>query len=450
MSIDQAFSIKNLNKLLNEDRDKGGDLEERYLPDAYSLRMHIYELKKFRSIARYKHRTGAVTSQFYELRANRLNKVIKGRKEQHSSLVEIELGKIAKRILSKDFRVELSVLPLPIRRKTVYGVGRDLAQVLAIRFVQKILKDVYDIKMPSRDLLVAQVKALAMDGSPKFILRADVDSFYESVQHKDLLESIHQSPELSVLVKRIITRMLGDYLMLSGADRGLPRGVGVSAYLSEIYLAYVDSEVGRHNEIFFYARYVDDMVMMFAPDRREAVDTYLESFGELLGKKGLSLNDKTQALNLIDEQRGKFTYLGYEFDVSPSSRGVRMSAAKLKKYRDRIEKSFVDYHAKAAFIPQKAAKELIMRCLFLTGNMRLFNRKSNAFIGVYYSNKYITDVSQLRGLDRFLGSKVNLLTDVGLKRRLSRMSFEKGFAEKVFRNFNTKKLSEISRGWKHA
>ncbi|MNJ20351.1 reverse transcriptase [compost metagenome] len=450
MSIDQAFSIKNLSYLLNDDREKGGDLEERYIPSAYTLRMHVYDLKKSRSIIRYKHRIGAVTTQFHALRTQRLNKVIKGRKEQHSTLVENELGKIAKQILSKEFRVQLSVLPAPVRGKTVYGVGKDLAQVLAIRFVQKILKDVYGIKMPPRDILVAQVKALTMDGSPKFILRADVESFYESVQHKDLLESIHQSPELSVLVKRIITRLLGDYVRLSGTDKGLPRGVGVSAYLSEIYLSYVDTEVKRHSEVFYYARYVDDMIMMFAPEKKELANGYLASFGDLLEKKGLSLNDKTQTLNLIDEQRGKFTYLGYEFDVSSSSRGVRMSAAKLKKYRDRIDKSFDDYHAKMAFIPKKAANELVMRCMFLTGNMRLFNRKSNAFIGIYYSNKYINDFSQLQGLDRYLRVKINALTEVGLKRKLSRMSFEKGFAEKVFRNFSTKKLSEISRGWKHA
>ncbi|MGZ9741122.1 antiviral reverse transcriptase Drt3a [Pseudomonas sp. GNP012] len=450
MSIDQAFSIKNLNKLLDDDRDKGGDLEEKYIPDAYTLRMHVYDLKKSRSIVRYKHRIGAVTTQFHALRTQRLNKVIKGRKEQHADLVENELGKIAKKILSKEFRVELSVSPMPVRGKTVYGVGKDLAQVLAIRFVQKILKDVYDIKMPSRDILVAQVKALAMDGAPKFILRADVESFYESVQHKDLLESIHQSPELSVLVKRIVTRLLVDYVRLSGAEKGLPRGVGVSAYLSEIYLASIDAEVRRHSEIFYYARYVDDMIMMFAPSKKESADDYLASFGDLLGKKGLSLNDKTQSLNLLDEQRGKLTYLGYEFDVSSSSRGVRMSTAKLKKYRERIEKSFDDYNAKMTFIPRKAATELVMRCMFLTGNMRLFNRKSNAFIGVYYSNKYITDFSQLQGLDRYLSVRINALTDVGLKRKLSRMSFEKGFAEKVFRNFSTKKLSEISRGWKHA
>ena len=176
----------------------------------------------------------------------------------------------------------------------------------------------------------------------------------------------------------------------------------------------------------------------------------MASFGELLDKKGLSLNDKTKLFNLMDEQRGKFTYLGYEFDVSSSSRGVRMSAAKLIKYKDRIEKAFNDYGAKVAFIPQKAAKELVMRCLYLTGNMRLLNRKSNAFIGVYYSNKYITDVSQLRALDYLLRARVDPLTDVRLKRKLSRLSFERGFVQKEFRNFSTKNLSEISQGWKHA
>lgn len=450
MSIDQAFSIKNLNKLLNEDHEKGGDLEERYIPDAYALRTRMYELKKAKSLVRYKYRTGVVKAQFYELRTSRLNKVIKGRKESHSTLVETALQKISSQILSKNFRIELNVLPASIRSKTVYGVGRDLAQILAIRFVQKILKDVYHVEMPPRDILVAQVKSLAMDGAPKFILRADVESFYESVQHKDLLESIHQSPQLSVLVKRIITRLLGDYLKLSGADKGLPRGVGISAYLSEIYLAYIDTEVRRHNEIFYYARYVDDMIMMFAPEKKEAVHEYRISFAELLAKKGLSLNDKTQELNLMNEQRGKFTYLGYEFDVSSSSRCVKMSTSKDKKYRERIEKSFKDYNAKVAFIPRKAAKELITRSLFLTGNMRLFNRKSNAFIGIYYSNKHITDISQLRGLDRLFQSKVNLLTDTALKRKLSRLSFENGFVKKEFRNLSAKKLSEISRGWKHA
>lgn len=449
VSIDQALSIKNLNKLLDEDREKGGDLEERYIPDAYALRTHIYELKKSRSLVRYKYRIGAVTAQFYELRLGRLNKVIKGRKESHSGLVETELEKISSQILSKNFRVELNPLPAPIRSKTVYGVGRDLAQILAIRFVQKILKDVYHVEMPPRDILVAQVKSLAMDGAPKVILRADVESFYESVQHKHLLENIHQSPQLSVLVKRIITRILGDYLKLSGADRGLPRGVGISAYLSEIYLAYIDTQIRRHNEIFYYARYVDDMIMMFSPEKKDAANEYLTSFSELLAKKGLYLNDKTQVLNLMDAQRGKFTYLGYEFDVSSSSRGVRMSTTKLEKYRKRIEKSFKDYHAKVAFIPKKAARELITRSLFLTGNMRLFNRKSNAFIGVYYSNKHITELSQLRGLDSFFLAKIILLTDPGLKRKLSRLSFENGFAKKEFRNLSTKKLSEISRGWKH-
>lgn len=86
---------------------------------------------------------------------------------------------------------------------------------------------------------------------------------------------------------------------------------------------------------------------------------------------------------------------------------------------------------------------------FLTGNMRLFNRKSNAFIGVYFSNKYITDTRQLSGLDHYFRNKLKSVASPSLVRKLSKLSFEKGFKEKLFRNFDSKELSELSRGWKH-
>lgn len=450
MSIDQAFSVKNLNKLLQEDREKGGQLEQSYIPRAYALRMQIYDLKKSRSLIRHRRRKGLVTTHFYELRSDRLDRVIKGRKEQLALCVDAELRAVACRIRSRGFRVQLSVLPSLIRGKAVYSVGDDLAQILAIRFVQQVLKAVYDISMPPRDVLVSQVKSLAMDLSPKFILRADVDSFYESVRHDDLLEIIHQSPELTFVVKRIITRLLSDYLRVSGAEKGLPRGVGVSAYLSEIYLGNIDSQVRRSGEVFYYARYVDDMLVMFAPEAGSSTDSYLPSFSELLAKKGLSLNNKTHTLDLLNQQQGRFTYLGYEFNVLLGGGNVRMSDNKEKKYRDRINKAFDDYDRKVLFIPEKASKELFARCLFLTGNMRLFNRKSNAFIGIYYSNKHITDIGQLKGLDRYLAHKIDSISDARLKRRLSRLSFEKGFVEKQFRSFTAKQLSEISRGWRNA
>lgn len=447
--MDQAFSIKNLNELLKGDREKGGDLEERYIPAAFDIRIKLYKLNKLQSFSRYRLRTGKMTTAFYDSRMSRLTTVIDKRKAQHSGLIDSELERVSKTIGSKEFRINVALLPATVEGKRVYGVGNSLDQILAVRFVQRTLKVLYELRMPSRDILVSQIKSLALDGVPKYIIRSDVESFYESVRHKELLDGIHQSPELSVLIKRILTRLMKDYVAVSGDQNGLPRGIGISAYLSEIYLSSIDTEIRRQDGLFYYARYVDDMVLMYAPQRKELVVKYLAILSEMIKGKGLTFNDKTKTIDLLVEQKGKFDYLGYTFDVSSSSPGVRLSQRKFDKYKSRIEKAFSDYSLKCQSIPKKAAEELMLRCLFLTGNMRLFNRKSNAFIGIYFSNKYITDTGQLSGLDHFYRNKITGVVSPSLKRKLSKLSFEKGFKEKLFRNFDSKQLSELSRGWKH-
>jgi len=447
--MDQSFSIRNLNDLLKGDREKGGDLEERYIPAAFDIRVKLYELNKLRSFSKYRFRTGKITPAFYEKRISRLAMVIDKRKMQHGRLIDLELERVSKIISGKEFRINVALLPALVGGKKVYGVGNSLDQVLAIRFVQRALKVLYEIRMPSRDILVSQIKSLALDGVPKYIIRSDVESFYESVRHKELLDGIHQAPELSVLIKRILTRLMKDYVVVSGDENGLPRGIGISAYLSEIYLSSIDAEIRRQDDLFYYARYVDDMVLMYAPQRKELAAKYLETLSEILRGKGLKFNDKTKAIDLLDEFKGKFDYLGYTFDVSSSSSGVQLSQRKINKYRSRIDKAFSDYNSKFTFIPEKSEEELILRCLFLTGNMRLFNRKSNAFIGVYFSNKHITDASQLSGLDHYFRNKLKSVASPSLVRKLSKLSFEKGFKEKLFRNFDSKELSELSRGWKH-
>lgn len=447
--MDQSFSIKNLNDLLKGDREKGGDLEERYIPAAFDIRVKLYELNKLKSFSRYRFRTGKITPAFYEKRMSRLTMVIDKRKTQHGRLVDVELERVSKIISGKEFRINVALLPALIGGKKVYGVGNSLEQVLAIRFVQRTLTVLYELRMPPRDILVSQIKSLALDGVPKYIIRSDVESFYESVRHKELLDGIHQAPELSVLIKRILTRLMKDYVVVSGGENGLPRGIGISAYLSEIYLASIDAEIRRQDNLFYYARYVDDMVLMYAPRRKELAVKYLETLSEILNGKGLKFNDKTKPIDLLEEFKGKFDYLGYTFDVSSSSSGVQLSQRKINKYRSRIDKAFSDYNSKFTFIPKKSEEELVLRCLFLTGNMRLFNRKSNAFIGVYFSNKYITDTSQLSGLDHYFRNKIKGVASPSLTRKLSKLSFEKGFKEKLFRNFDSKQLSELSRGWKH-
>lgn len=448
--MDQTFSINNLKNLMRQDRKKGGALEENFIPQADAIRKKINELKKLRSTSRKKLRTRAITEEFFVVRSARISSVLEKRKVQHDEVMTSELELIAAEMNKKDFRVEIFQLPTLVSGKKVYSVGSSLSQILAARFAQNVLKVVYDVKMPPRDIIVSQIRKLALDGMPKFIVRADVESFYESVRHKDLLDGIHQSSELSVVIKRILTRLIKNYASITGEAKGLPRGIGISAYLSEIYLSSVDAQIKRHEDLFYYSRYVDDMVLMYAPQRKESAGGYLKILEDILMDKGLRLNSKTEAIDLLEDQSGKFEYLGYEFDMSPSTKGVRLSLKKFNKYKDRINKSFSDYDRKEKFIAKKAAEELYVRALYLTGNMRLFNRKSNAFIGVYFSNKFITDTRQLRSLDAIYQDKVRRLLDPALVRRLEKLSFVDGFENKVFRGFDAVKLSFIARGWTHA
>ena len=291
--MDQAFSVKNLSFLLKEDRKKGGRLEEIYIPSAFSVRLKIYEIKKMWSFFRYKLRVGIITEAAYLKRGIRVEAVLAGREIQHKKLVNSELERISKLIIKKEFRVKISLLPSTIGGKKVYGIGNNLDQILAVRFIQHTLKTVYEVKMPPRDILVSQIKSLALDGVPKYIIKADVEQFYESIRHKDLLDGIHQDPELSIVVKRILTRLIKDYVNVSGDDKGLPRGIGVSAYLSEIYLNEIDKKIKTQNDLFYYCRYVDDIILMYSPERKDAITSYLPTFCEILKSKGLNINSKS-------------------------------------------------------------------------------------------------------------------------------------------------------------
>ncbi|RZQ07459.1 reverse transcriptase, partial [Vibrio vulnificus] len=98
--------------------------------------------------------------------------------------------------------------------------------------------------------------------------------------------------------------------------------------------------------------------------------------------------------------------------------------------------------------PKKAYKNLLLRIRFLTGNTRLYNSKSKAFVGVYFSNKFINSTNDLIGLDYFLLSKTNTLQDQKLKKRINKLSFKNGFEMKIFRKFSIEELSQISKVWK--
>ena len=46
---------------------------------------------------------------------------------------------------------------------------------------------------------------------------------------------------------------------------GVPRGIGISAYLSELFMRNVDNQIQELDDLIYYARYVDDIIAIFVP-----------------------------------------------------------------------------------------------------------------------------------------------------------------------------------------
>lgn len=110
------------------------------------------------------------------------------------------------------------------------------------------------------------------------------------------------------------------------SSKGLPRGLEISPMLSELYLATFDSSIHRHSDVFYYSRFVDDMVIISSGD--ECPSSFMKQIQKLL-PEGLSLNkNKLKISSLIrkrskgregqDKLLHKFDFLGYSFSIIDS------------------------------------------------------------------------------------------------------------------------------------
>lgn len=315
------------------------------------------------------------------------------------------------------------------------------------------IKYLYDVHPSSRNVIVSQLKALLNNSYPKIIIKSDIKSFYENISTQSLLSTLNSNSLLSLTSKKIIKQILKKFQDESGVTKGIPRGIGLSAYLSEIYLKGFDEKIKSHPEIIYYERYVDDIIAVFTPNSINQVINYKEIYKkfiiEELGEINLPVNtEKTIPYDLINESNKSISYLGYEFRISNAPVQLSPTGNRITKYKYRIEKTFDSYLKDMKRNEKKARRKLIMRLKFLTGNTKLKKNKKNALIGVYFSNCFSTDLSKIYSLDYFLNHQKTKITNPLVLEKISKFTFKAGFDEKTFYNFTQTDFNEIVAAWK--
>ena len=320
---------------------------------------------------------------------------------------------------------------------------------LTMRQVQDQLKSAFKLRHVGKSTSTAQLKLLLEDRMPKTLLRTDIQEFFESVPHKPIIEKLRSSRELDANSLRIILAILANHRAASNSnlDIGLPRGIGISAHLAEIYLEDVDLALKRTENLVFHSRYVDDIVVVTAGVNNpgESLETRIRS---ILKEKDLQVNEaKTVELSLVPTQRLMFSYLGYEVIAHEGQVQFHLTAAKYDRYKLRMSLSFKAY-LQGNPSDSRSQGLLLDRIRYLSGNTRLGPHRHQALIGIFYSNDQLDYHPQLKRLDDALKTHALKVASPSLQSKLQKLSFEAGFRTKKFYKFDPLRIQKIVSVWK--
>jgi group II intron reverse transcriptase/maturase len=183
-----------------------------------------------------------------------------------------------------------------------------------------------------------------------WVLEADIEKFFDSVDHAKLREVLSKRVRDGVLT-RLIGKWLNAGVLEQGAvhhpEAGTPQGGVISPLLANVYLHEVLDEWFAHDVLprlhgrAFLVRYADDFVMVF--EREDDARRVLDVLPKRFGKYGLRLHpEKTRLVPFQrprprpsdeDARPGSFDLLGFTHFWGRSRKGNWVVQRKTAKGR---------------------------------------------------------------------------------------------------------------------
>ena len=446
--LDQMFTAENFRRIYDAENRKGLDLASRYFPTLEPFTLAVRE--KVKAIRDHRAIEATMAANVFEARLITLKTELAALKADKSAAVDALMEDISQKVLKSSFKIDLSKKIGP-KGKSVFCIDAEPETFFVVKQLQRNIQRIYGVKPANRHDLVCQLRDMLGGSFPFELVRTDISSFYESIDRKRLVEKLDSDQLLSPASKKYIKQVLDSYGAISGTAIGVPRGVGISAYLAELYLRPIDKAIRAIPGIVLYCRFVDDIVAVFArPPAGMNPGSYKDRIIAIFGENALQHNpEKTCEFFFADDNPAIFEYLGYRFNSNSGKCEIAPSTAKVAKYQARMNAAFEAYWKLRPINPRAAYRELVARIKFLTGNTRLSNSKSQATTGIYYNNSIVTDLSSFDELDKELKAQIKALKSSSLQKKLKKLKFTTGFEQRRYHNFSTLELQMIVRAWQH-
>ncbi len=161
---------------------------------------------------------------------------------------------------------------------------------------------------PGKGAVAAIRKVMSLTHQPqnRFLLRLDIDDYFNHINHEKLerrIRGITQDPELVRLIMLCVKMgAVTKHMTWKDSDEGVHQGAVLSPCLANLYLHYFDVFVTSKNRS--YVRYADDFVI-FCSTKEDAERLLEETETFLKEKLDLSLNPP-----VISEVKDGFEFLG--------------------------------------------------------------------------------------------------------------------------------------------
>ena len=400
------YHIDNLMKIMRNIENMGKLKDGYYSPEIQEMSKELLRLRKEMKGMPIKERTDIAD-------------VISDMKSEMTEKKRIEIEETAKEIGNGN--ADYSITVTKIKGHDTF-IANDLNAVIISQIIKQELRRSYKIEPSNMDMIIEQIISLIDNPMPKIIIRADICHFFESIPQKSLINKLAEDGFISRRTLKYLKGILFKCNDLTKNDSaiGVPRGLAFSSYLSELYMKTVDAAISKMDGVYFYTRYVDDIIIVADPSKAK-MEEYWDNVDALLKNRHLQLHNDSEKKFMAVLCEGTahihFDYLGYRFIYESGSLFVEMSEKRFTKYQILTDAIF-DIYSKCSHyrtgkdgnrkkMRRDALHQLITRIRTLTSNGYLSGRKNYVSAGIYYSNKYITRYGQLEYLDKYLASKID-------------------------------------------